>query len=128
MIFLDIPDMQTVIPLGSIVVLSGLIYTWQKIAREARKSRKEDSAAILQQAKEEDALMKSKLEARIEKIDLQLASLELNVNKDITHLKDTYNSEIRNLGKKIEDLRDEVRATHGQLVQLLTTLIDNKKD
>lgn len=120
--------MTTAIPLGLVIALSGLIYTWQKIAKEARKSRKEDAAAILQAAKEEDSLMKSKLEARIEKVDLQLKSLEFSVNKDIAHLKETYNTEIKNLGLKIEELRSELRSTHGQLVQLLTTLIEHKKD
>ena len=128
MIFLDMPEMTTAIPLGLIIALSGLIYTWQKIAKEARKSRKEDSAAILQAAKEEDSLMKSKLEARIEKIDLQVKNLEFNINKEIVHLKETYNAEIKNLGTKIEELRSELRSTHGQLVQLLTTLIEHKKD
>lgn len=123
--------MQTAIPLGLIITLSGLIYTWIKIAREVKKERdkdrKEITATILQTAKEEDALMKAKLEARIEKIDAQVASLELSINKDISHLKETYSSEIRNLGKKIEDLRDELRSTHGQLVSLLSTLIEHQK-
>jgi chaperonin cofactor prefoldin len=128
MILLDLPDMQTTIPIGLIVVISGLILTWQKIAKNAKKNREEDSAKFLQAAKEEDSLMKAKLEARIEKIDLQVKTLELSVTKDINHLKETYNTEIKNLGLKIEELRSELRSTHGQLVQLLTTLIENKKD
>jgi hypothetical protein len=128
MIFMDFPELTTTIPIGAIIALSGLIYTWQKIAREARKSRKEDAAAILQAAKEEDSLIKAKLEARIEKVDAQLQNLELSINKDMAHLRETYSNEIKNLGLKIEILREELRTTHGQLISLLTTLIDAKKD
>jgi CII-binding regulator of phage lambda lysogenization HflD len=124
---MDISGLQTTIPVGLIVVISSLVLTWQKIAKNIKKNREEDSAKILQAAKEEDALIKAKLEARIEKIDAQLENLELNVNKDIGHLRETYNNEIKNLGLKIEELRSELRSTHGQLVQLLTTLIENHK-
>jgi hypothetical protein len=128
MIFIDLPDMQTTIPIGLIVVISGLILTWQKIAKESKKSRKEEAASLLQTAKEEDSLIKATLEAKIEKFGAELKILELGVNKDIGHLRETYNNEIKNLGLKIEELRSELRSTHGQLVQLLTTLIENKKD
>jgi len=123
---MDFPSVNGAVPLSLIAFLAVLVYTLQKIARQARKSHKEDSAAILQLAKDEDSLLKAKLEARIERLDAQLQTLELSVTKDVSHLKETYSNEIKNLGKKIEDLRDEVRSTHSQLVQLLTKLIDTK--
>lgn len=129
---MDLPDISTTIPIGAAVAISGLIYTWVKIGREVKKSRQKDreeiTASILQTVKEEDSLIKAKLEARIEKVDAQLKNLELNVNKDIGHLKETYSAEIRNLGVKIEELRTELRGTHTQLVQLLTTLIEHHSE
>lgn len=127
MIFLDMPDLSTTVSLSAIIAISGLILTWQKISANSRKVRAEEAARILQAAKEEDALQKSKLEAMIERVDADVKILELSVNKDIIHLRETYNSEIRNLGIKIEELRSEIQSTHGQLVRLLTTLIENKK-
>lgn len=123
----ELTDMSVTIPLAAVVTLSGLVLTWQKIVKNAKKSREEDSAKILQAAKEADSELKNKLEARIEKIDLKLEQLKLNVDKDIGHLKETYSAEIKVLGEKIEILRDELRGTHGQLVNLLTTLIEHSK-
>lgn len=118
--------MTITIPLAVITTISGLVLTWQKISKNAKKDRDEHAAKILQSAKEDDSLLKAKLEARIEKIDLSLKNLEFNVNKDITHLKETYSAEIKVLGEKIETLRDELRNQHSQMVALLSKLIDSK--
>lgn len=118
--------MTITVPLAALTTLTGLIMSWQKIVKTAKKDREEHAAKILQTAKEEDQLLKSKLEARIEKIDAQVKNLELNVNKDITHLKETYSAEIKVLGEKIEMLRDELRDQHSQMVALLTKLVESK--
>ncbi|CAM6004829.1 unnamed protein product [Sphagnum balticum] len=102
---MDMTDMQTLLPVaGTITVIGTAWLTIRKIAKDANKTKKEQAAEILHAAKEEDSLMKAKLEARIESVKAGLANLELNVNKDIGHLRETYNSEIRNLGQKIEEL------------------------
>lgn len=115
--------MQITVPLAALVTLSGLVLTWQKIVKNSKKAREEDSAKILHAAKEEDSLLKLKLEARIEKIDAQLKTLEQSVTKDIDHMRSTYAAEIKVLGDKIEALRDELRSQHSGLVELLTKLI-----
>ena len=121
---MEITDMQTLLPIaGSITVVGTAWLTIRKIAKDAAKSKKEQRAEFLQAAKEEDALLKAKLESRIEAIKAQLANLELNVNKDMAHLKETYNGEIKNLGQKIEELRSELKNQHGQLVTLLTEMV-----
>jgi uncharacterized membrane protein len=123
---IPMPDTAISAGLAALVTISGLILSWQKIVKNAKKEREEQAAKILQAAKEEDALLKAKLEARVEKIDLQLKTLELNVNKDIGHLKETYAAEIKVLGEKIEALRDELRDQHSQMVTLLSKLIETK--
>ena len=121
---MDIPDMQTLLPVaGTITVVGTAWLTIRKIAHDAEKSKKHQAAEILQAAKEEDALLKAKLDAKIETLKAQLANLELNVNKDMEHLRETYNNEIRVLGQKIEELRSELKNQHGQLVTLLTEMI-----
>ncbi len=119
--------MTTTIPLATIIALSGLLLTWQKIVKNAKKDREEQEAKILQTAKEEDALLKSKVDARIERLEDHLKTLEANVNKDILHLKETYAAEIKVLGEKIEALREELRGQHSQMVTLLSKLIESKE-
>lgn len=121
-------DYQTLLPLAATVTtLGGAYLTIRKIAKDRDKSKKEQEKEFLSKAKEEDSLLKAKLEARIESIKAQLSNLEFNVNKDVTHLKETYGSELKNLGEKIENLRTELSNQHSSLLTLLTKLIDNQK-
>ncbi len=126
---MDLPQISEMQAYGALGIAMGvvtLVVTLQKVFKNFRKERDEYAAKILQVAKEEDSILKAKLEARIEKIDLSLKNLEFNVNKDITHLKETYSAEIKVLGEKIETLRDELRNQHSQMVTLISKLIDSK--
>jgi CII-binding regulator of phage lambda lysogenization HflD len=125
---MELPDLNLSItlPLAVITTISGLVLTIQKIVKNAKKDRDEHAAKILQAAKEDDNLLKAKLEARIEKIDAQVKNLELNINKDIANLKDVYSAEIKGLGEKIEVLREELRLQHSQMITLLTKLVEHK--
>lgn len=125
---MELTDIQSLIPAaGAIATLGGAWLTIRKIAKDAAKQKREQAAEILHAAKEEDSLLKAKLEARIEAVKAQLANLEFNVNKDLEHLKETYSGEIRNLGQKIEELRSELKTQHGQLVTLLTEMIKKSR-
>jgi uncharacterized protein YPO0396 len=124
---MEFTDLQLYGSIGTMIAIGTLILTMQKISKNFKKDRDEHAAKILQSAKEEDSLMKAKLEARIEKVGAELKNLEFNVNKDISHVKDTYNGEIKNLGQKIEDLRSELKNQHGQLVGLLSEMIKHSK-
>jgi hypothetical protein len=98
--------------------------TIRRIAKDAKKERKEIAAEILQSAKEFDQALKIKLESKIHNLDVKVDTLKDNIDKDIAHVRETYNSEIKFLGQKIESLREEVRGQHTQLVQLLTKMIE----
>lgn len=111
---------------GTLTVFTGLIISWQKIARTSKRSKELQAAKILQEAKEADVLLKTQLEARIEKLESKVENLEENINKDMAHLKETYTAEIKVLGEKIEQLRDELRNQHSQMVTLLSKLIESK--
>jgi hypothetical protein len=122
----DLLDYQNIMPIAfAITTFGGAWLTIRKIAKDAAKSKKEQAAEILHAAKEEDSLMRAKLEARIESVKAELANLQLNVNKDLSFLKESHSNEIKNLGVRIESLRDELRLQHSQLLSLLTKLIDN---
>jgi glycerol-3-phosphate dehydrogenase len=93
-------EIQTLVAgAGTITMIGTAWLTVRKIAKDAAKTKKEQAAEILHAAKEADALMKSDLDGKIEALRVELGTLESNVNKDMDHLKQTYNGEIRNLGQ-----------------------------
>lgn len=120
-------SMPTIISLAvAITTLGGAWLTIRRIARDAEKSKKQHAAAILQSAKEADQSIKLRLESKIHDLEKQMDALKIGIEKDMSHLRETYNGEIKFLGQKIEALREEVRNQHGQLVTLLTKMIENK--
>jgi uncharacterized protein YoxC len=112
--------------LGLAIGIATLVVTLQKVFKNFRKERDEYAAKVIQAAKEDDAVIKAKLEAKIEALSVKINSLEVSVNKDMDHLKATYTSEIKNLGDKIENLRDELRQQHSGLIDLLTKMVGKK--
>jgi glycerol-3-phosphate dehydrogenase len=121
---MDMTDFHTVIPMASAVSVIGTAWlTIRKVAKDAARQKKEQSAEILHAAKEADAKLKVEFESQLEALKMELHNLEMNVEKDMDHLKETYNGEIRVLGEKIEELRSDLKNQHGQLVQLLTEMI-----
>ena len=112
--------------LGLALGIATLVVTLQKVFKNFRKERDEYAAKVIQAAKEDDAVIKAKLEAKIEALSVKINSLEASVNKDMAHLKETYTSEIKNLGDKIENLRDELRQNHSGLIDLLTKMVAKK--
>ena len=113
---------------GAITVIGGSWLTVRKIQQGADASKKALSEEILKAAREELAVKEKDLQARLNQLDTRIETLETSVDKDLQHLRETYNGEIRNLGQKIEDLRSELRNQHTQMVSLLTKMIDNSKD
>lgn len=120
-------DSTNLIPLAVAITTLGTAWlTIRKIAKDAEKSKKEQAAEILQEAKEADALLKTQMNAKYHDLELKVKNLEQSVEKDLGHLRETYNGAIMNLGQKIEELRSELRNQHGQLVQLLSKMLDNR--
>lgn len=113
---------------GAITVIGGSWLTIRKIQKDADASKKALSDEILKSAKEELAKKELELQAKLDKLNTRVETLEDSVEKDLQHLRETYNGEIRNLGQKIEDLRSELRNQHTQMVGLLTKMIDNSKE
>lgn len=108
-------------------LFSGIGALWvlkSRISISREKEKKVHDAALLQIAKESDSTIKSNLESKIKELDNKLNLLKESTEKDISHLRETYNSELRFLGEKIEELRKEVHSQHGQLVSLLTKMVD----
>lgn len=122
---MDALDYQLILPLAGLVTAVGTaIYTVQKVTKNFKSDKKEFKAEIIQEALEADAKIKVELEGKVNALKAELENLRVHVEKDLDHIRETYSGEIRNLGNKIEDLRSELREQHGNLVQLLTKMID----
>jgi|ERR1035437_718443 hypothetical protein len=124
--------------LGTLAALSSIFGGYLKIRRSI-KDRQEakvlEKALIIQEAKEFSNEHKLLLEAKLialeaemlakmETLSQKITNIDESVNKDLEHIKEAYNSEIRFLGSKIEELKDEMRTSLGQVVMLVSKLID----
>lgn len=122
---MEVISLGTIIAVaGAITTVGGAYLTLKQIQKDSRKEAERNSARILQEAKEADERVKIDLENKLRQMEVKLFTLEESVNKDLDHIKETYNGEIRNLGAKIEELRHELRDQHGSLVKLLSKLIE----
>lgn len=121
---MEIDPKNTLQLVGGITALAGMVYSLMKILRENKKSKKFESDAILEEAREMDTAIRIKLESKIEVLTANLESLKASVNKDIEHVKETQTNELKNLSDRIESLRSEIVSYHSQLVTLLTTLVN----
>ncbi len=120
-------DYQSIMTLaGSIITVGTAISIIQKVVKNWNKSREEHVAQILQAAKEEVSHAKVKLEARIKDVEADLETLKVSMSKDLDHVKETHNAELKNLGEKIEEVRSELRFQHTQILQLLTKMVDDR--
>jgi prefoldin subunit 5 len=125
----EFTEFNAMLPTAGVIITLGTAWlTVRKIAKDAEKTKKEHAAEILQQAKEEIALKERDLQAKIDAAQTRIETLERSVEKDLAHLRETYNGEIKNLAAKIEDLRGDLRNQHTQMVSLLTKMINNKDE
>jgi hypothetical protein len=51
----------------------------------------------------------------------------VSLSKDLDHVKESHNAELKNLGEKIEEVRSELRFQHTQILQLLTKMVDERE-
>lgn len=108
---------------SAVATIAASIGGVQRIIKNSRIEREHEAKKAIEVAKEEIVLVKSDLDSQITALRVEMKTLELSLQKDFDHLKETHASEISNLGEKIENLRDELRTQHGQLLGLLTKLV-----
>jgi len=91
-----------------------------------RKKREAHREAILKQARDEMGKIKRDLEDKIQVLRDDLDTQKDKVSTELSHMKEIYGAEIRVLGEKIENLREDIQVQHQSLVALLTKLVDVK--
>jgi hypothetical protein len=99
--------------------IGGLWYLGLKIVREVRKAKKAEANRIIEECKELDLVVKSKLEAKINMLESQMQNLKSSVEKDLTSLKDNHAIELKNLSERVEQLRSDLATHNSQIIALL---------
>lgn len=94
--------------LAALFMISGGVATLYKMASSMRKEREEENKKTLKEAKEYT--------------DSKCQVLE----QEIKHQKDLHEGKIAELSEKIEQLREEMRRHHTQLVDLLTKMVEKE--
>lgn len=116
--------------LGPVIValatILGLFLSVYKLKRGFKDELESETSKAIQNAKDMAESDVKLLKLQIDNLSKEINRLDESFQKDVAHIRETYNSEIRNLGVKIEDLREEVRTQHSQLVTLLTKLVSER--
>lgn len=94
--------------LAALFMISGGVATLYKMMNSLRTERDRESEKVLKEAKEYT--------------DNKYHSLE----QELQHQKNMHEGKIAELSQKIEELREEMRRHHTQLVSLLTKMIERQ--
>ena len=123
--------LDTTIALSSLITaiagisgLFGLYHKIRKIIKDRHKAKELSDAILLQEAKEISNKHKLALEAKIEALSQKINNVEESINKDLVHIKETYNNEVKFLGTQISELKEELRTSLNHVVTLISKLID----
>jgi molecular chaperone GrpE (heat shock protein) len=109
-----------------VTAIGGAFLTIRKITTGFEQTRKLAAAAVLQAAKEADAVIYADLNAKLDTLQAEFENFKKDTNKDLKHQKENYTNEIAYLGQKIEVLRDEIKVQHVNILNLLNKMIDKK--
>lgn len=120
-------DLNLLVELGAgVATVGGAVLTVMRIFSNIKKKKDAYRRSILSEAKRELENVKDDLEAKIKQLEIELHSQKESVSKDLAHLKENYSFEIKALGDKIENLRQDLTLAHQSLVTLLTQLVNKR--
>lgn len=124
---MDINNLNVVfgVAAGAVSAFGGIWAAYRHVVTSNKKKRKAEKDAILEQARSEMAKIEATLNEKIEDLETELQNQKESLSKDLSHLKEVYNAEIRVLADKIDDLRKDLSEQHSSMVALLTKLINN---
>lgn len=92
--------------LSALIMILGGIATLYKMSSSMRKERDEENRKVLRESKEYT--------------DSKYKILE----QELKYHKEIHEGKVSELSEKIEQLREEMRRHHGQLVNLLTKMVE----
>lgn len=94
------------IVVAALIMIFGGIASLYKVSTSIRKERDEENQRVLNESKSYT--------------DNQVRSIK----KELDYHKEIHEGKVAELSEKIEQLREEMRGHHRQLVELLTKMID----
>jgi TolA-binding protein len=111
---------------GAIATIAGAVLTVQKVRKNIQEERDAELAKTLELAKENTERQITAVEVQISSLKTEMENLRFNVNRDFEYFRQSYTSEMRAVGLKIEDLKSEISSQHTQLLNFLAKLVDKK--
>jgi len=111
---------------GAITALSGGWAFYRHIRYGIADKKERYRAAIMTEAKLEMTKIESKMSVRINSLEVELSNHKDNIVRDMSHMKEVYNAEIKTLGEKIDSLRSDLQDQHSSMITLLTKLVNSK--
>jgi len=111
---------QMIIALGSI---ASVFLTAQKLVKHLKSEKEKEIEQVLDKAMAELQKEKTLLEMKIQACFDENERLRESLEKEIEFTRTSYEIEIKNLGDKIESLKEEVRSQNTQILNLLSKLI-----
>ena len=109
---------------GAVTAVGGLYAIVKRLMANSKRKKEEHKEVILNIAKEEAERIVGLLEDKVKKLELEVEIQKNNISKDLTHLRETYDNELKSLGEKIELLRADVAQANSSIVGLLTKLVN----
>jgi hypothetical protein len=111
--------------IASTLVAAGGIYSGVRSLLSAyRRKKSVYRQAILDEAQQHAELMKIELEAKIKSALDEIQNIKNSVEGDLSNLKNNHSIELKNLGEKVQLLREELQDQSRGILALLTKLVD----
>ena len=118
----SISDIETV---ASTLVAAGAIYSGiKRFLGASRRKKMAYRESILDEAKNQAGAMKAELEAKIKAAMDEIENVKISVENDLSSLKNSHTIELKNLGDKVQLLREELQDQSRGILALLTKLVD----
>jgi len=118
-------ETQMILSIATGITVLGTAYlTARKIIKDSQASVAKREEELMTQAKEHDQKLFLEIKSELEVLETKITNLEADFNKELSFVKEVHNNELKQLGEKIENLRDDLKVQHSNLLTLITKLIE----
>jgi len=111
--------------IGSLSGILAPLAIVQRLLKNHKKDKDFETAKLIHMVKEEVSQVDKRLTREVLALEEAMEIMRSGFAKDLEHTKESHETKLESLSEKIEQLREEVRSQHSQLIALLTKLISN---
>ena len=121
-------DLSTAVGIlaGAVTAFGGLYTGARALMAASRRRKAEYRQGILDEAHIELSRVEVSMQEQVRVLTVELQNQKESISRDMDHMKEVYSSELKVLGEKIENLRQDLAAQHSGMVALLTKLVDSR--